>query len=426
MYGVLRLRAAAPVPVMRSFWGSVLVAAVLCVGIGCAEESSPPAPSPESLAPPVGPESGQPRLQTGPTGAVWLSWVDPLEDGRHALRYATLEDTTWSDPETVAAGADWFVNWADLPSVRPLPDGRVAAHYLESNGPSTLAYAVRVVQGAGDGVWRPPVTPHDDGTPTEHGFVSLLPWNDGVLSVWLDGRRMSGDGHGHGEMTLRAAVIDSTGAVEQGTVLDARTCECCATDAVRADGEALVAYRDRSADEVRDIALTRYDGTQWSDPTRLHADGWQIEGCPVNGPALAARGKQVAVAWFTAAGGKPRVKAALSEDGGRHFADPVVVADGPTEGRVDVALLDDGTAAVSWLEQHDDRGRVRARAVSADRTTAPPTTIAAVPSTARGVGFPKIVRDRDRLYAAWVGPDSTETMSVQMARLPVTAVRAGP
>ncbi|MFB6247230.1 MAG: hypothetical protein ABEL97_01515 [Salinibacter sp.] len=195
---------------------------------------------------------------------------------------------------------------------------------------------------------------------------------------------------------------------------------------MRADGEALVAYRDRSADEVRDIALVRYDGTQWSDPTRLHADGWQIEGCPVNGPALAARGERVAVAWFAAAGGKPRVKAALSEDRGRHFADPVVVVKGPTEGRVDVALLDDGTAAVSWLEQHDDRGRVRVRAVSADRETAPPTTIATVPSTARRVGGPKIVRDRDRLYATWVGPDSTETPRVQMARLPVAAVRAGP
>jgi hypothetical protein len=91
-----------------------------------------------------------------------------------------------------------------------------------------------------------------------------------------------------------------------------------------------------------------------------------------------------------------------------------------------VTLLDDGAAAVGWLEQHDDRGRVRARAVSADRATAPPTTIATVPSTARGVGFPKIVRDRDRLYAAWVGPDSTETMSVQMARVPVATVRAGP
>lgn len=410
---------------MRPFWRSVLLAALLCVAGGCVEESSPPAPSPEALTPPVGPESGQPRLQTGPAGAVWLSWVDPLGEGRHALRYATFEDTTWSDPETVATGTDWFVNWADLPSVQPLPDGRVAAHYLESNGPSALAYAVRVVQGAGDG-WHPAVTPHDDGTPTEHGFVSLLPWNDGVLSVWLDGRKMSGDGHGHGEMTLRAGVVDSTGAVERRAVLDDRTCECCATDAVRADGEALVAYRDRSADEVRDIALVRYDGTQWSDPTRLHADGWQIEGCPVNGPALAAQGGRVAVAWFTAAGGVPRVKAALSEDGGRHFADPVVVTKGATEGRVDVALLDDGTAAVSWLEPHDDRGRVRARAVSADRATASPTTIATVPSTARRVGVPKIVRGRDRLYATWVGPDSTETPSVQMARLPVTAVRAGP
>jgi hypothetical protein len=349
---------------------------------------------------------------------VWLSWVAPIDGDRHALRYATLRDTGWAAPTTVATGTDWFVNWADLPSVRPLPGGRVAAHYLQSNGPSALAYAVRITQTKGNGTWHPPVTPHDDGTPTEHGFVSLLPWpHDRLLAVWLDGRRMSGDGHGGGEMTLRGAVLDSTGTVERRDRIDGRTCECCATSAVRVDDEALVAYRDRSSDEVRNIRLVRFDGTNWTEPTLLHDDGWQIEGCPVNGPALAARGDRVVAAWFTAAGGVPRVRAAFSDDGGRHFADPVVVAEGQTQGRVDVVLRDDGPAVVSWLGERDDRGAVRMRAVTPDGATTSPSTIADLPSTARRVGFPKLVRSGEDLYAAWVGPDSTGASGVQMARL---------
>lgn len=410
---------------MRTGWTALLGVFMLATGVGCTSEAPAPAEWTTLSSPAEGP-SGQPRLQTGPDGRLWLSWVAALGDDRHALRYATRRDTAWGAPTTVARGTDWFVNWADLPSVRPLPDGRIAAHYLESNGPSPLAYAVRITQSTRGGDGHAPVTPHGD-TPTEHGFVSLLPGpGDRLLAVWLDGRRLAGGGHGGGgDMTLRAALIDSTGAVVRRDRLDARTCECCATSAVRVGDEALVAYRDRSADEVRDIALVRFDGTEWSAPTRLHADGWRLEGCPVNGPALAARGEQVAAAWFTAADGRPRVKAALSTDGGRRFAEPVVVAEGQAKGRVDVVLLDDGTAVVSWLGTQGTQGRVRARAVTRDGRTGAPTTIAPLPSAARRVGFPRLARQADRLYAAWVAPDP-DPGRVVLRSAPVSAVRPRP
>lgn len=42
--------------------------------------------------------------------------------------------------------------------------------------------------------------------------------------------------------------------------------------------------------------------------------------CPVNGPALSARGKQVAIAWFNAKDDRPKSFVALSSDSGRSFA----------------------------------------------------------------------------------------------------------
>jgi hypothetical protein len=91
--------------------------------------------------------------------------VGPTSDDQHALRYATTEDTSWTEPRTAARGADWFVNWADVPSLRPLPGGRLAAHFLKSNGPSALAYAVRITQTNAAGTWQPAVTPAKTATP---------------------------------------------------------------------------------------------------------------------------------------------------------------------------------------------------------------------------------------------------------------------
>jgi len=386
---------------------------------GCTSEGASPGSDAERLEVPVAPGSGQPRLSTAVDGTVWMSWLDPVADSAHALRYATLDDTTWSAPTTVATGTDWFVNWADLPSVRPLSNGRAAAHYLESNGSSALAYAVRITQARRGGSWHDAATPHTDDSPTEHGFVSMVPWGgDQLLAVWLDGRNMTGDGHGRGDMTLRSAVLDSTGTVTTRHLIDDRTCECCATSAVRVGDEALLAYRDRSEDEVRDISVVRFDGDTWSEPTRLHDDGWTIEGCPVNGPALAAQGDRVVAAWFTAAGGVPRVKAAFSTDGERRFTDPIVVAEGETKGRVDAVLLLDEAAVVSWLGQDSDRGRVELRLVRPDSTMGAVTTMAMLPSASRQVGVPKVVRRGDHLYGAWVGQDSTTQKSkVQVARI---------
>lgn len=402
----------------------VVVLSLLVVRCTSETEESVSSPVGTSLDVPVAAGSAQPRLFTDDEGTIWLSWVEPVGDGEHALKYSTLLGGSWNEPTTVASGPDWFVNWADVPSVRPLPSGRIAAHYLESNGESGLAYAVRVAQTDSDGTWQPAVTPHDDGTETEHGFVSLLPWpDDRVLAVWLDGRKMTG-GSGHqGEMTLRGGVLDGSGGVEHEAQIDGRTCECCNTSAVRVGDEALVAYRDRTEKEIRNIKLARFDGTSWSEPTLLHADGWQISGCPVNGPALAADGERVVAAWFTMADGAPRVNATFSNDGGQSFGDPIQVAGGKTKGRVDVVLLDDGSAIVSWLDAKDG-GLVRARSVSADSVLGSPVTLGSPPSASRSVGFPEIVHRGDELLATWVGSaDNSDASQVRVVRASVESVR---
>ena len=145
--------------------------------------------------------------------------------------------------------------------------------------------------------------------------------------VWLDGRKTAGATQaGHGDalaaMSLVHSTLDARGPAGPETVLDGRVCDCCQTDAARADGATVVVYRDRSDKEVRDMSVVRFADGRWSEPRALARDGWEINGCPVNGPAIAAGGAAVAVAWFTAADERPRVSVVFSADAGATFGAP--------------------------------------------------------------------------------------------------------
>jgi len=149
-------------------------------------------PAPLMLDVPAAPGAALPHVAED-GGDALLSWVEPA-DGGHALRFARRAGSRWTAPQTVALGSDWFVNWADFPSIVSLGGGRLAAHWLQRSGAGTYAYDVMVSRSADDGAtWSTPIMPHTDGTATEHGFVSLFSEDDGLGIVWLDGRQFAGD-----------------------------------------------------------------------------------------------------------------------------------------------------------------------------------------------------------------------------------------
>src|SRR5690606_41099939 len=123
--------------------------------------------------------------------------------------------------------------------------------------------------------------------------------------------------------------------------LDAMTCSCCQTDMARGARRTLAVYRDRSSGEVRDISAVSIDATGISPPRQVHEDGWVMQGCPVNGPALAARGDRFLAVWPTMADESMKVRIAMDTDG--EFATPASLARGSAElGRVDVVAHDEG------------------------------------------------------------------------------------
>jgi hypothetical protein len=201
-------------------------------------------------------------------------------------------------------------------------------------------------------------------------------------------------------MQLRYAEVGADGRLSDEAVLDERICECCQTSAAVTSEGPLAVYRGRSEQEVRDIHFVRRPAARWSEPRAVHADNWQIKACPVNGPAVAADGRRVAVAWYTAEGESPRVNVAFSDDAGATFGEAVRVDDGDAVGRADVALLADGSALVCWMSGESGAGAIKARRVTPGVA---PGAVAVVSQTdvSRSGGFPRVARSGDAVYFAW-------------------------
>jgi hypothetical protein len=359
---------------------------------------------------PAAADSAQPQLTVSSRG-VLLSWIERSGD-RATLKFAELSGGRWSTPRVVASGADWFVNWADVPSVARLPDGTLVAQWLQKSGTGTYAYDVRLSHSSDDGrTWAAAVTPHHDGTPTEHGFVSLFASGDGVGLVWLDGRAKSGG------MSLRFGAFDRSWKQTADLPIDPRVCDCCPTAAAVTSHGPIVVYRDRSDKEVRDIYVTRFEGAGWTASRPVNSDGWQISACPVNGPSVSASGTQVAVAWFTGANDKPRAFGAFSADAGRTFGSPIRLDDEASLGRVDIDLLPDGSAAAAYVEVTSQGAQLRIRRIQPNGTRSDAVSIAGI-GRDRSSGYPRMAQHDGDLVFAWTDRESASQVRVAIAKLP--------
>lgn len=375
----------------------------------------------QPLPSPAGAGSLAPTWTALSDGRAVLSWLERVEP-EHAFRFAVFDGEAFGTVGEIARGGDWFVNWADKPGLFELGDGAWLAHWLVKSGPGTYAYDVVMAVSTDQGrTWSAPFSPHDDGTQTEHGFVSHFPQaGDRAGVVWLDGRETAGGHngesrdphhhHGPGAMTLRTATVDAAGRIVAPALLDERVCDCCQTASAVTDAGPVVIYRGRSADEIRDIRVVRRLPDGWTDPVRIHEDDWRIEACPVNGPALIARGQDLVAAWFTlGAEGIPRVELARSQDAGASFTHLTTLGRGVALGRVDLAWWGDGFV-VSWLDQVDGAAQLQLARFDQDAALTEQRELTTLDAGRVG-GFPKLVNlNGRRLLVTWTepGPGGTQ------------------
>jgi hypothetical protein len=359
-------------------------------------------------------------------GVIYMNWFMGIEEDIYAIQYSTFHEGQWTMPRTIRVSTDFFVNWADFPSIVGKNGNVVAAHWLRKIEGGPYAYNVNIAfPTEDDRRWSDPITPHSDGTATEHGFVSMEPLaDDKVLAIWLDGRETEGRSHHDYEdfskaMTLRSAEISVTGEITRKRVIDSAVCDCCQTDLVAVEDGFLAVYRNRTEDEIRDISIARYDNStgEWSDPAPVSNDGWEIRACPVNGPRVVANGDNVAVAWYTMANDDARVLVAQSTDGGRTFGEPVRVAGENSLGRVDLFMTEGGSLFVSWLDRGAQFGNVMIREVKPDGQLG--TLIhAGTTDVSRASGFPRMKKTGDSILIAWT--QTEPHLRVRTAKVPLS------
>jgi hypothetical protein len=248
--------------------------------------------------------------------------------------------------------------------------------------------------------WGDLGTLHDDASATEHGFVSFVADAAGVRAFWLDGRDQGAEHAGH--MALYTAIVGER--VERSMRVDKLVCDCCNTGAAMTSNGAIVAYRDRTEAEVRDIVVA---GAGRTEPGGVPADGWRIPACPVNGPAIDAEGRRVVVAWLTNVDPKASIRAAFSEDAGSTFGRMRLLDFDPRSsalGRVDV-LLDDEGAIVCWLTSLDGYTMLVARHLKPTGALGPLVEVAPT-SGVRASGFPQMERLGDEIVFVWRDADA--------------------
>lgn len=356
--------------------------------------------------------AGEPHLTTTSGGMVLASWVERRDDVAF-LVFSSLEDGTWTEKKTITSGDNWFINWADVPSIAVSDSGTLMAHWLERLGDGRYAYGAKYSVSNDDGAtWSSEEWLHADRSETEHGFVSIAPADGGFMTTWLDGNRY---GRGLNEMSLHARWVSDSGELGAEVALDSRTCDCCPVSITRTgSNEFAVFYRDRTESEIRDIAVARFKDGSWSESESLNEDGWMIDACPVNGPASDNLLGTLGVGWFTMAGGTPTVNVAFSADQGDSFSDPVSIGLGNPGGRVALRMRNADELVIAWMEgaSKDDAGiesGIFVRTVTRAGVLGNPIRLTNS-STSRAAGYPRLERTQEGMMALWTKPGEPATL----------------
>lgn len=369
-----------------------------------------------AMANPATPGSICPNETHTPDGNVVLSWLEPTGDSL-ALRFATQRGHSWSEAQTVVVRKNFDKYPEAPPWVLSLPNKSLVAVWAEQlpkgTGKWPGNYLLAATSSNAGKNWSQPAIVHSDRTDGEHSFASLAAQDDShAVIVWLDSR----DYEAKHTYRLMSAVIASSGSVSEEITVDDDVCTCCPTALINTPQGLMAAYRNHTSQEIRDIYTVRQQSGKWQNGQPLHNDGWHINGCPVNGPALSRNENEVVAAWFTGTEDRASVNAAFSSDGGISFKS-FVPLDSAEEnksvlGRVAVTLPDSENAFVSWIRRKGERSQLVIAHVRPDATVLHSEVIAE--GSSDSLGYPRMQLNGSEVLLSWGGTGEAKQVNTAL------------
>jgi hypothetical protein len=281
------------------------------------------------------------------------------------------------------------------------------------------------------------------GAAGDRGWPSLALDRSGVLhAVWLDHRGLAaaraarGGSGGHKPGTphdgfamaqsssLYHASLSGSSAAEREVTNS--VCYCCKTAlAAGADGTLFAAWRHVYPGNFRDMAFatSRDGGRSFSAPVRVSEDGWAINACPDDGPAMAVDANgTVHLAWPTVVGGdNPRgaIFYSLTRDGQRFTnRQQVGTLGGPKPSHPQIVVDGRRRVFVAWDELANGRQTAALREVRVDGAGATSFGPIVTLSSAGSGLYPALAATGTRVLAAWASGGERSRIQVKPVTLP--------
>lgn len=314
-------------------------------------------------------KASRPELGTSAAFAPDGSLHVVAKQGEHVVLYRSADEgMTWSAPVVVNFRPESIsADGENRPKLAFAADGALLVSWTQPLA-RPFSGAIRLAR-SGDGQhFAEPLTVHRDRAEITHRFESMLVAGDGrVVLAWIDKRDL--ETAKGGKQVYRGAAIYSATSADGGRsflpeqkVAD-HSCECCRiAAAVDRDGAPLFLWRHIFAPNERDHALVRIGHDGAPEPLgRATFDRWKIDGCPHHGPSLAVDGEGIRHAvWFNQRDGEGRVfYGRLPRAGGEERVDGQRPVGGARAQHADLAVAGRSVAVV-WKEFDGQQTRLRA------------------------------------------------------------------
>lgn len=335
-------------------------------------------------------------------GKTWIAWTN---NNSIYVQSSTDQGNTFNNPVLVSTEKNKVAAENESrPKIKVDDKGNIYLTWVIMLDEKRSSYVRFSRSSDGGKTFSEPVTVNDNLDVIRHRFDTLALGKNGELFIaWLDARETEAAkkaGQEFKGLTLYYTTSKDGGAhFEANQALAQHACECCRLDSTIApDNTPVIVWRHIFEGGIRDHALIKFK--DWQTPqqaVRLSQENWKIDACPHHGGAISVSNNTTYHAvWFSGAENANGLFYAYSTDG-KTFANPINFAkDGASHPHV---LALNKQVFITW--QHFDGQKNRVYVMRSDnegKTFDQPTVMA---NTKEMADEPFLITDGKNAYLSW-------------------------